>query len=133
MRRPVSPADGEAPGRIGRLLAAVPTETLTPGFRDAVMRRVSAQRSVAGEWIVAAVLAAPSLIYIGTVFVNHGGDLVAALGDVALAAQGAEDLSQAFFVDGLVILAVAMCGLASIVAAHALLSGGVDARRPLPR
>lgn len=119
--------------RIDRLLAAAPSETLPPGFRDGVMRRVSAPRSVAWEWIVAGVLAVPSLAYIGWVFLSYGGDLLVALGDVALAAQGMEDLSQAFFVDGLVILAVAMCGLASIVAAHALLGGDHDGRRLLTR
>ena len=101
-----------------RLLSAIPPQTLPLGFRDAVMRRVTGDPSVGWEWIVAAVLALPSLAFLAFQVATRGGEFAAALNNMLLAATS--DTSQAFFfVDGLTVIALALLGLASLVAAHA--------------
>ena len=104
---------------VHRLLAAVPPQPVPLGFRDAVMRRVSVgSTSVGWEWVVAAVLALPSLGFLAFQAATRGGEFAAALNNLLVAATS--DTSQAFFfVDGLTVLAVALLGLASLVAAHA--------------
>lgn len=105
-----------------RVLGAVRPEPLPVGFRDAVMRRVAAERELAWEWIAAAALAVPSLAYLFWAVVAHGADLAAGMERVLAAAQGLEDASGAsFFVDGLLVIAVALVGLGSLIAAHAML------------
>jgi len=105
-----------------RLLSAITSEPPPLGFRDAVMRRVLAERrQSAWEWIVSAALALPSLAFLAWAAAAHGGDFAAGLSGVFAAATG-EAPELFFFVDGLVVLAVALCGLAGAVAAHALLS-----------
>ncbi|MBM4421698.1 MAG: hypothetical protein FJ034_09005 [Chloroflexi bacterium] len=106
--------------RIDRVLAAAPVAPLPPGFRDGVLRRVAPHRSTAWEWAVAALLAIPSLAYLAFTAGAYGGDFTATAEALALAAQSTETAAGGLFVDGLVVLAVAMCGLASILAAHAL-------------
>lgn len=105
---------------LDRLLAAAPREPLPLGFRDGVLARISAERSRSWEWIVAAALALPSLVYVARAALTNGADFLAALGDIMLAAQAAEAATPSLVIDGLVVLAVALLGLASIVAAHAL-------------
>jgi len=117
---------------IHRVLSAVRPEPLPVGFRDAVMRRVAAERGGLWEWIVAAVLALPSLGYLAWVAIAHGGELAAGIDRVLAAAQGLEDAgSAAFFVDGLLVIAVALVGLGSMIAAHAMLHG--TRHQALPR
>ena len=107
-----------------RVLAAVRPEPLPVGFRDVVMRRISVQRGVAWEWIVAAALAIPSFGYLVWAVLAHGTDLAAGAERVFAAAQGLEDASgAAFFIDGLLVIAVALVGLGSLIAAHAMLRG----------
>ncbi len=105
---------------LDRLLAAAPREALPLGFRDGVLARISAERSRSWEWIVAAALALPSLAYVAWAVLTGGAGFLAALGDLALAAQSADAETPSVFVDGLVVLAMALVGLASIVAAHAM-------------
>lgn len=117
---------------IHRVLSAVRPEPLPIGFRDAVMRRISADRGVAWEWIAAAALAVPSLGYLIWALLVHGADLANGIDRVIATAQGQEDATgTAFFVDGLLVIAVALVGLGSLIAAHAMLRG--TARQALPR
>lgn len=117
---------------VHRVLGAVRPESLPVGFRDAVMRRIGADRGVAWEWIAAAALAVPSLGYLLWTVLRHGADLAAGVDRVLAAAQGLEDASgTAFFVDGLLVIAVALVGLGSLIAAHAMLR--VTARQALGR
>ena len=107
-----------------RVLAAVRPEPLPVGFRDAVMHRISTQRGVAWDWIVAAALAIPSVGYLVWAVLAHGTDLATGAERVFAAAQGLEDASAAaFFIDGLLVIAVALVGLGSLLAAHAMLRG----------
>jgi len=107
-----------------RVLSAVRPEPLPVGFRDAVMTRITADQGVAWEWIAAAALAIPSLGYLLWAVLRHGADLAAGLDRVLAAAQGLEDASgTAFFVDGLLVVSVALVGLGSLIAAHAMLRG----------
>jgi len=105
---------------LDRLLAAAPREALPLGFRDGVLARISAERSRSWEWIVAAALALPSLAYVAWAVGTDGAGFIAALGDLVLAAQSADTEAPSVVIDGLIVLAVAFVGLASIVAEHAL-------------
>lgn len=105
---------------LDRLLAAIPREAPPLGFRDGILAQLGGDRSRSWEWPLAAALALPSLAYVAWQLLTHGADFVAALGDIAVAAQSADLESPAVFVDGLIVLAMALLGLASIVAAHAL-------------
>ena len=114
-----------------RVLRAVRPEPLPVGFRDAVMRSVAARRGIAWEWIIAGALGLPSLAYLVWALVAHGADLAAGADRIFAAAQGVDETSgAAFFVDGLLVIAVALVGLGSLIAAHALLR---TAQRPLSR
>jgi len=93
--------------------------TPTPfGFRDLVMAKLQ-ERRVLWEWIVAALFAVPSLVYLGRLVIVHGEDFIAAIGNVMTAASS-QTSDAFFFVDGLTVLALAFLGIASAVAAHAL-------------
>ena len=113
-----------------RALASAPPAALPIGFRDRVMRRVRAQRRVAGEWIVAALLALPSLAFLVRQALVHGSDFTRALSNV-MSAAATETSDAFFFVDGLTVFALAFLGIASAFAAHALLAS--DARRAAAR
>ncbi len=103
------------------VLSAVPPQAPPLGFRDAVMRRVAAERRVGWEWLVAALLALPSIAFLARQVLVSGEEFIAAITNVILTASS--DASNAsFFVDGLVILAIALVGIASVLAAHALLA-----------
>ncbi len=107
---------------IHRLLAAIPPAAPPIGFRDAVMRRVAAaQPRTAWEWIVAGALVLPSFAFLAWDVVANGSDFAEGLANAFAAAQGTAS-ETFFFVDGMVVLAVALLGLGSIVAAHAALS-----------
>ena len=88
------------------------------GFRDRVMARLS-ERRVLWEWLVAALFAAPSLVYLARLVIVHGEDFIAAIGNVMTAASS-QTSDAIFFVDGLTVLALALFGMACAVAAHAL-------------
>ena len=75
------PADLDpAERRTQLLLAAVPPRALPLGFRDEVMRRIA--HRTAAEWIAAAVLALPSLVFLATQLATLGDELGAALNNV---------------------------------------------------
>ena len=85
------------------------------------MRRVTARQRVGWEWLVAALLAFPSLAFLARQLLVSGDEFAAALTNIVLTASS--DASNAsFFIDGLTILAVALIGIASVLAAHALIA-----------
>ena len=111
------PADLEPAERHTHLLlAAVPPRALPLGFRDEVMRRIA--HRTAAEWIAAAVLALPSLVFLASQLATLGDELGAALNNV-LSAAVADNAEAFFFVDGSTVLALAVLGVASLIAAHA--------------
>ncbi|TMG44574.1 MAG: hypothetical protein E6H91_14985 [Chloroflexi bacterium] len=114
-----APSDLEPAERaIHQVLSAVAPQALPLGFRDAVMRRVAAREGVAWEWIVAGVLALPSVAFLVYQVVTHGDEFTTALNNVMTAAS-AESADAFFFVDGTTVLALAILGIASLMAAHA--------------
>lgn len=102
-----------------RVLAAVPPQPLPFGFRDAVMTRLRSERRVTWEWIVAAVIAIPNLLFLVRQIGMHGQDFAQAFANIVTAAS-AETAGAFFFVDGLTVVAIAFVGIASALAAHAL-------------
>ena len=109
------------------VLSTIPPQAPPFGFRDAVMRRV-VERRVGWEWLVAALLALPSLAYLARQLAESGEDFVAALTNIVTAAQ-ASTASPSFFIDGLTVLAVALVGVACVFAAHALMASTPGTRR----
>jgi len=114
-----TPSDLEPAERaVHQLLAAVPPQALPLGFRDAVMRRVSARGAGMWEWIVAGVLALPSVAFLFYQIATHGDEFTTALNNVMTAAS-AESADAFFFIDGAMVLALVILGVASLIAAHA--------------
>jgi hypothetical protein len=109
------------------VLSAVPPQALPIGFRDRVMRRVVEQR-VGWELLVAALLALPSIAFLARQIAESGEDFAAALVNV-LGAASSETASASFFIDGLTVLAVALVGVACVLAAHALFASVPNRRR----
>jgi hypothetical protein len=108
------------------LLAAAPPRALPFGFRDRVMSRLS-DRRVTWEWIVAALFAVPSVVFLARQVLVHGDDFAHAMTNVVTAASSQTD-DAFFFVDGLTIIALALLGIASAFAAHALVVSGSGRR-----
>ena len=117
------PSDLEPVERpVQRLLSAIPPRALPFGFRDEVMRGVSARTTLAWEWIAAGVLAVPSLAFLIFQFIDRGDEIGAALNNI-VAAAGSDSSDAFFFVDGTVVLALTILGVASLIAAHAAVVG----------
>jgi hypothetical protein len=128
MRQLHGPSDLEPEERdLQYALSAIPPQALPVGFRDAVMRRVI-ERRVGWEWLVAALLALPSLAYLARQIAESGEDFAAALTNIITAAS-ASTASPSFFIDGLTVLAVALVGVACVFAAHALMTSTPGTRR----
>jgi len=110
---------------IHALLSAAKPATLPIGFRDAVMEGVRSDGTATRwEWIFAAILALPSLAYLVWGLVAHGAELGASISAILVAAQGLDQTSGAdVVVDGLAIISLALVGIGSAVAAHAMLRG----------
>jgi len=110
---------------IHRLLSAARPASLPIGFRDEVMARVRSDGpATRWEWVFAAVLALPSLAYLGWGLVAHGAELGASLSAILAAAQGLDQTTGAdVAIDGLLIISLALLGIGSAVAAHAMLRG----------
>lgn len=83
-------------------------------------------RGAAWEWIVAALFAVPSVMYLGRLLMVHGDDFAQALGNVVVAASS-QTSDAFFFVDGLTVIALALLGIACAFAAHALVVTGPGA------
>jgi hypothetical protein len=114
------------------LFHRLPLEATPLGFRDAVMTRVRRERSRAWrwQWIVAAAVAVPNLLFLAWEFLDRGDELALAFAGVTNALLGVEqwDAGASVYVDGLLLVAVALVGLAAMLATHALLR--VDQARP---
>jgi len=120
---------------IHQLLSAAKPAPLPIGFRDAVMRSVRSDRSATRwEWIFAAALALPSIAYLLWGLAVHGAELGTSITAILVAAQGLDQTSGAtVVVDGLAIISLALVGVGSAVAAHAMLRGGETQRRMIAR
>lgn len=105
------------------LLSAAKPAPLPIGFRDGVMSRIRSDGApTRWEWIFAAVLALPSLAYLLWGLAAHGAELGASMSAILVAAQGLDQTSGAdVVVDGLAIVSLALLGIGSAVAAHAML------------
>jgi hypothetical protein len=108
---------------IHQLLSAVKPASLPIGFRDSVMRGVRSEGTATRwQWIFAAVLALPSLAYLVWGMTAHGAELGASISAILVAAQGLDATNGAdVIVDGLAIVSLALVGIGSAVAAHAML------------
>lgn len=115
---------------IHQLLSAVRPAALPLGFRDAVMRQVRDEGpATRWEWLFAAVLALPSLAYLVWTLAVHGTEVGASLNAIIVAAQGLDPTTGAdVVVDGLAVISLALVGIGSAVAAHAMLKGGEQHR-----
>lgn len=113
---------------IDRMLSAAKPASLPIGFRDGVMARIRNDGApTRWEWVFAAILALPSLAYLVWGLTAHGTELGASLSAILVAASGLEQTTGAdIAVDGLAIVSLALLGIGSAVAAHAML------RRPEP-
>lgn len=128
MTEPVGLTDLDPDERdVHLVLSAVPPQAPPVGFRDAVMRRV-VERRVGWEWLVAALLALPSLAFLARQIVESGEEFAAAVVNV-LGAANSRTANASFFIDGLTVLAVALVGVACVLAVHALISGTPRRRR----
>lgn len=127
MSEPFDLADFDPDEReLHRLLASVAPVAPPVGFRDRVLERIRDERRVVWEWVVAALLALPSVVFLARQALVHGEDFALALANIVTAAS-AETSDAFFFVDGLTILAIALLGVASAFAAHALVTTGTRA------
>lgn len=113
---------------LDRLLSSAPPSALPVGFRDSVMARLRADQRVAWEWIVAALFAIPSLVYLGRLMLLHGDDVMSSIGNV-VAAASTETSDAFFFIDGLTVIALALLGIACAFAVHALVVTNPGPRR----
>ncbi|HET7701623.1 MAG TPA: hypothetical protein VFM06_12240 [Candidatus Limnocylindria bacterium] len=127
MSGPIDLADLDPEEReLHHLLASVAPVAPPVGFRDRILDRVRSERRVVWEWIVAALLALPSLVFLARQALIHGEDFALAMANIVTAAS-TETNDAFFFVDGLTVLAIALLGLASAFAAHALVITGTRA------
>ena len=113
-----------------RLLSAVRPEPLPIGFRDGVMRRVRHTGAPAvWEWIIAAAFALPGLAYLAWRLAMSGGEVVTSLTAILTAAAGVDLTGTAdIAIDGLAVMSFALVGVASVLAAHAMLRGSASHR-----
>jgi hypothetical protein len=120
---------------VHRLLSAVRPEPLPIGFRDSVMRQVRNDGAPAmWEWLVAAAFAVPGLAYLAWRLASNGSELLASLTSILTAAAGVDLGGGAdVAIDGLAIMSFALVGVASVLAAHAMLRGTEHQRRVIAR
>jgi hypothetical protein len=119
---------------IHQLLSAAKPAPLPIGFRDTVMSQIRNDGApTRWEWIFAGVLALPSLAYLVWGLAAHGAELGASISAILIEAQGLDVTSGAdVVVDGLAIVSLALVGIGSAVAAHAMLRG-TEPRRIIAR
>jgi hypothetical protein len=125
----VSPADDLEPEELDLDDVLRRARPVVPplGLRDRIMARLE-DRRVLWEWIVAALFAIPSVAYLARLVLVHSTDIASALGNMMTAASGQAG-DAFFFVDGLTVLALALLGIASAFAAHALFVSDTRSRR----
>lgn len=111
--------------RFTELFHRLPVEAPPLGFRDTVMSRIERRRhSRRWEWILAAIVAVPNLLFLLWELLARGEELTAAVSGLTGALLGTEewDASAGVYVDGLLLLAIAFVGLAALLVTHALLA-----------
>ncbi len=116
MRRGLSDLEPEE-REVHELLAGLGAATPPLGLRDVVLRRI-AERRVVWEWLVAALLAIPSALFLVRQVLVHGDEFAQAFANVVTAASS-QSADASFFVDGLTVVALALLGVSCAVAAHA--------------
>lgn len=106
------------------LFHRLPLESTPLGFRGAVMARIRRERSWRWEWIVAAIVALPNVLFLLWAFAENSDEFAGAFGSIAGALLGIEtwDPGTTVYVDGFVLVAVALVGLAALLVTHALLA-----------
>ncbi len=116
------------------LFRRLPVEPPPIGFRDSVMAQIVRQARSPWEWIVAAALAFPSLLFLLWQLLERGGELTDAFAALMNAVSSVDDsdAGRVVFVDGSLLLAVALLGLAGLLVTHALLAGARSRPRSLP-
>jgi hypothetical protein len=82
------------------------------------MRQVVGGGRVIWEWLIAAALAIPSVAFLAHQIAAHGDDFTTTLNNV-IAAAAADTADAFFFIDGSTVLALALVGVASLIATHA--------------
>ena len=119
---------------IHRLLSAVKPEPLPLGFRDDVMQQVRRTGAPAvWEWLIAAAFALPGLAYLGWRLAMSGGEVLTSLTSILTAAAGIDLTGSAdIAIDGLAVMSFALVGVASVLAAHAMLRGSESHRMIAP-
>jgi hypothetical protein len=106
------------------LLQRLPSAPVPLGFREKVMTRIGRERSHSWEWLLAAVVGIPNLIFLAWELVGRDGELSFAVDNLAALLASEEWSSDASFaVDGTVLLALALVGLAAMLMTHALVIG----------
>ena len=114
---------------VHRVLSAVKPEPLPIGFRDAVMAEVRGDGATAAwEWLVAAAFALPGLAYLAWRLATNGGELLTSLSSILTAAAGVDVGGADVVIDGLAIMSFALVGIASVLAAHAMLRPAAPGR-----
>ena len=115
---------------IHRLLSALKPEPLPIGFRDGVMQRVRRTGAPAvWEWIIAAAFAFPGLAYLTWRLAMSGGEVLTSLTSIVTAAAGVDLTGTAdIAIDGLAVMSFALVGVASVLAADAMLRGSASHR-----
>lgn len=114
---------------VHRLLSAVKPAPLPIGFRDSVMAQVRSDgASVTWEWLVAASFAVPGLAYLAWRLATNGGELLASLSSILTAAAGVDVGGADVVIDGLAIMSFALVGIASVLAADAMLRPAAPGR-----
>jgi hypothetical protein len=103
------------------LLQRLPASPVPLGFREKVMARIGHERPQSWEWIAAAVVGIPNLVFLAWELLVGNGELAFAVDNLA-ALFTSEDWSSdaSFAVDGMVLLALALVGLAAMLMTHAL-------------
>ena len=121
MSRVLPPDLEPAERRTQELLASVPPRALPLGFRDTVMRRVAGEGRTTWEWVLAAALAIPSVVFLAHQLATRGDEFSAVLNNVA-ATAAADNADAFFFIDGATVFALVLVGVASLIAAHAAIA-----------
>lgn len=106
------------------LLQRLPSEPPPRGFRDAVMSRIARPRRHRWEWVIAAAVAIPNLIFLTWQLLEHGDELAIALTSLTDTLLGVQewDPSASLYVDGMLLLAVALVGVGGLLVTHVLVA-----------
>lgn len=106
------------------LFQRLPSEPPPLGFRDAVMSRIARRRRHPWEWVAAAAVAIPNLLFLAWQLLEHGEELAVAMTSLTNTLLGVEEWSPtaSVYVDGMLLLAVALVGLAGLLVTHVLVA-----------